>query len=516
MTNVVSITEVLNGAEEQKRLWPEPTPLPYALPSVPAFNPNLLPTQLGPWLEDITERLNVPMDFLGIPAMIAAGSLIGANIAVRPQANTTWWEPANVWGCIVGSPGVMKSPAVSEVLAPIRRLDSRAEKAFENELAFFDDEMVVHKLARDAAEKQARASVKEGDMIGAQEIIAGVREPSPPSATRYLLTDATVEKLGEICAHNPNGILFYRDELLTMLSELESEEKAAARGFFMTGWSGKDFYSFDRITRGTIRIPRVNLSLLGTTQPTRLAKYIRGSLSDKNDGMVQRLQLLTWPDLTKDWSDVDRHPNSAAREAAFACFENLSMLNADAVGAMRDASDDGSGVPYLRFSPGAIELFLTYRAWLEPTLRGDELPSALVAHLSKYRGLIARLALIYHLASGGIGPVTEQAVAIALEWAKYLEAHARRAYGSLMVDNGDAARTIWKKIQKGDLRDGFTERDIYNRNWANLQKGPRLTDGLKLLVENDWLSSHVRQTAGRSSTVFNINPKALCNPALAA
>ena len=33
---------------------------------------------------------------------------------------------------------------------------------------------------------------------------------------------------------------------------------------------------FDRIGRGTIRIPRVNLSVFGTTQPQRISAYIRG------------------------------------------------------------------------------------------------------------------------------------------------------------------------------------------------------------------------------------------------
>ncbi len=78
-----------------------------------------------------------------------------------------------------------------------------------------------------------------------------------------------------------------------------------------------------------------------------------------------------------------------------------------------------------------------------------------------------------------------------------------------MVDSGESARTIWRRIEKGDLRDGFTERDIYGRGWANLHKGSRLSDGLKLLVECDWLAVHTRQTGGRPSVVYNINPKAL-------
>lgn len=513
MTNIVPIANAYAAAEEKAQEWPTPVPLPFSLPPVPSFDPGLLPTQLGPWLEDISERMNVPMDFVAIPAMVSAGSLIGARVAVRPQAHTTWTEPANLWGAIVGSPGVMKSPAVAEVLAPMRRLDMRAESAFQNELAYFEDSTAVHKLAKDAAEKRARKALQDGDQSTAQKLLGDVKAPTPPTAKRFLLTDATVEKLGEICAQNPEGVMVYRDELLTLLRELDHEEKAAARGFLMTGWGGKDYYSFDRIGRGTVRIPRVNISLLGTMQPTVLANYIRGCLEHQNDGLVQRLQLLTYPDLTSGWRDVDRYPHAKARDAAFECFERLSTLAAGDVGADRDPFDEGRGIPFLRLDEGAIGLFLKYRTNLESAVRGDEMPAALVAHLSKYRGLVPRIALIHHIASGGYGPISEYALAKALDWAEYLEAHARRAYGSLSVDNSDVARTIWKRVERGDLPDGFTERDIYRRGWSNLHRGQRLSDGLKLLVECDWLAARSVSHGGRPSTVYTINPLARARPA---
>src|SRR5688572_12386123 len=94
-------------------LWPEPTPLPSTLPSVEAFCPSLLPEQLRLWTLDIAERMQCPLDFAAIPAMIAAGSLIGRRIGTRPEAKTDWTEVANLWGCIVGRPGAMKSPIIS-------------------------------------------------------------------------------------------------------------------------------------------------------------------------------------------------------------------------------------------------------------------------------------------------------------------------------------------------------------------------------------------------------------------
>ena len=103
---------------------------------------------------------------------------------------------------------------------------------------------------------------------------------------------------------------------------------------------------------------------------------------------------------------------------------------------------------------------------------------------------------------------------MALEWAKYLEAHARRAYGSKPPDSFHMAEAIWAKVENGDLQNGFTEKDIYGKGWAKLRIGGGLHNGLDLLIENGWLRATTIATGGRPKTVYDINPKAL--PAIAA
>jgi putative DNA primase/helicase len=43
----------------------------------------------------------------------------------------------------------------------------------------------------------------------------------PPVAKRYLVNDATVEKLGELLNHNPNGLLLFRDEVSGFLHTMD-------------------------------------------------------------------------------------------------------------------------------------------------------------------------------------------------------------------------------------------------------------------------------------------------------
>ena len=280
------------------------------------------------------------------------------------------------------------------------------------------------------------------------------------------------------------------------------------RGFMMAGWGGLDGYTFDRIGRGTIRIPRVNLSLFGTTQPQRISAYIRESLRQMDDGMVQRFQLLAWPDFDKPFCEVDRYPNAEAQRVAFQCFERLAALDPLTIGAQRDEFDGEDAVPYLRFAGEAQVAFSSWRGQLEQRLRDDEQPPHLVAHLSKYRGLMPRLALVCHVASGGIGPVSLAALTQAQDWIKYLESHARRVYASTEVDNAEVARAIWRRVMKGDLPAPFTARDIQRKGWSMLKAKERIEGGLAALTDADWLFKTPVETGGRPTSNYMPNPKA--------
>ena len=489
--------------------WPNPSPLPTGLPPVPELDPAILPDELRVWVKDIADRFSAPIDYVAAAAMVAVGSVIGRRIAIRPQTQTDWTEVCNLWGCIVGPPGALKSPVVREVLGPLRLLEQQAAEAHAEEMQAYNFAEQLYKIKTEVATGLVRTAIrgKPGELEAAKARLEGITQPTPPAAVRYITSDATVEKLGEICKDNPEGLLVHRDELLSMFSDLDREEKATARGFFLTGWSGQERYTFDRILRGTVAVEAVNISVLGTTQPTRLTKYVRESLRLRDDGMVQRLQILVWPDIGKEWVEVDRYPNSKAKKAAFDCFDRLHVINAAAVGAEIDAYAGPNAVPFLRFDAEAQQLFSQYRGELEAKVRDEDMPSEISAHLSKFRGLIPRLALICHLANGGRGPVSAHATKMALGWSEYLEGHMRRVYASVGGDAADVARKILRRINKGDLVQGFSARELKRHHWSGLT-GERVDIGLEMLVEYEWLRIRTIETGGRPSSIFHINPKA--------
>ena len=75
---------------------------------------------------------------------------------------------------------------------------------------------------------------------------------TPPVAKRYLVNDTTVEKLGELLNHHPNGLLLFRDELSGWLHTMDRPGHENYRAFYCEAWNGTSGYTYDRIGRGTL------------------------------------------------------------------------------------------------------------------------------------------------------------------------------------------------------------------------------------------------------------------------
>jgi putative DNA primase/helicase len=408
---------------------------------------------------------------------------------------------------------VLKSPAVEASLTPMRRLAALAAAEYEQTKAGQEVAAKVAKMQADLMAKAAAVELKKNPKADVTDLLR-FDAPDEPTLRRYYTTDSTAAALGELLRQNPNGLLVHRDELVSLLRSLDQEDNAAARGFYLTGWNGNSPYTIDRIGRGmNLHIDAVCLSILGSTQPGRIAEYVqhavRGGKGD--DGLVQRFGLLVWPDVDRRWTNVDREPDRDAGRAVHDVFHRLDRLDWRAIGAERDIGPDGDpdGLPYLRFDDKGQEIFNEWRVELEARLRSDELHPALEAHLSKYRKLVPGLALICHLTNGEAGAVPGRAVVQALGWAQYLETHARRVYASVVAPESDVAKAIIKKLQKGDLPRSFSTRDVWRPGWAMLSDRGQVADALQLLVELDWLTTTRTETGGRPATIYHANPRGL-------
>ena len=487
--------------------WPDPQPLPEELPPVALFGFDLLPASLRPWIEDIAERVQCPPDYSAVAAMIALAGVLGRKVGIRPKSQDDWLVVPNLWGAAIGSPSVMKTPATQEPLRPLTRLEIEAKQSFDVAIKEHEAEALVAKVRRKEAEVAIKTALKKGEDASAVASRALTDKPAHPIRRRYLVNDSTVEKLGEILNENPNGVVCYRDELIGLLKSLDKEGQEGARAFYLEAWNGIGRYTYDRIGRGTVDIEHAIVSVIGSIQPGPLGAYLRGALANGEDadGLMQRFQLAFWPEVSRKWRNVDRWPDSVARQRAFEVYRRLDAIKPSDVGAEPDQADADS-IAYLRFSPEAQALFDDWRSKLENRLRrGDEHP-AMVSHLAKYRSLIPSLALLIHLADDRAGPVALEAINKAVRWGQYLESHARRIYAPALAPDVSASRALGRKLLTGKLSDGFALRDVYRNKWVGLSRREEAAAAVDLLVDFDWLLMTTEPTAGRSRTRHWINP----------
>ena len=499
---------VESALKKNRRINDEPIPLPDELPPVQSFDYDLIPDNLRPWIKDISDRMQCPPDFVAVAALGAIAAVLGRKVGIRPQARTDWTVVPNLWIMVVGRPGVLKSPALEAGLAPLKRLIADANDTYQMAEEQYKVEALTAKLKQEAAEKTARKMLAKDPEADLSAVLAVDGEPVSPVLKRYQANDCTPAAVGELLRQNPNGLLIFRDEVVSLLKSLDRDGQDEGRGFYLTAWNGDSPYTFDRIGRGlNLTIPAICLSLLGGTQPGRLSEYIyhavKGGAAD--DGLIQRFNVMVWPDIPKKWKNVDRTPDREAKNQAYEVFTYLDRLTPDNIQAGQDTDMDGQpeGIPYLRFEPAALELFTEWRADLERKLRSDDMPPALESHFSKYRKLIPSLALIFHLVDGGTGPVTETATLRSLAWSQYLESHAYRAYGSITSPEISTAKAILKKIQKGNLSTPFTSKDVWRPGWSKLTDRDQVNKGLKTLEDYGWIEPEEIPTGGRPKTVYH-------------
>jgi hypothetical protein len=176
-----TIKERLDAADPVD-LWPEPRPLPGGRLPVQDFAADMLPTAFKPWVEDVAEGMQTPPEFVAVPAMIAAGSVIGRKVAIRPMQHDDWQEVPNLWGCIVGRPGVIKSPAVKAALKPMARLEVLANEEYQSAKRSWDAEEDERALRKEARKKVLKKRLDQDPTADVSDLRGG--EDEEPVARR--------------------------------------------------------------------------------------------------------------------------------------------------------------------------------------------------------------------------------------------------------------------------------------------------------------------------------------------
>jgi putative DNA primase/helicase len=511
--------------------WPEPEPISELLPPVEPFDYELLPAALRDLVADVSERMQVPADLPAATALVALAGVVNRRALIQPKRNDYSWQVVpNLWGAACAMPGFLKSPVITAIMKPLREIEKLWRMDYESQMNSYSVEVELYKLKEAAWRDSAKRAFKKGG----EPTLRPADEPAEPKLRRLIIVDATFEALHTVLADNPAGVLVLRDELAGWLAQLDRQGREGERQFLLECWNGYGSYSIDRIGRGHVHVEHCCVSLFGGIQPARLRAYLDEALKDgpSNDGLIQRLQVVVWPDYPPSWQYVDRPPDGACLARAETVFQRLAELSAD--DPLR-----------LRFDDEAQELFIEWLTDLEHRLRGDDLHPVMQSHLSKYRSLMPTIAGLLELAEraadggfvgfegtprhpqnyreGGFvgfeGTPGHPYLKISLDsarraagWCEYLESHARRMYASITTPALRSAKELAQRIRKRKVgaEGTLSVREIYLKGWSGLDTPESVRAACDVLEDAGWLvriNQDSRPSGGRPAEKYAVNPR---------
>ena len=498
LEKLVADSKRLMAGEDILGDWLEPEPLAETLPEVMPFDLELMPESLRPLVKDVAERMQVPLDFPAVAAIATLAGVTNRRAMIQPKRNDhTWVVVPNLWGGIVAPPGTRKSPAISCMTQPARAIERVWREEYLAAEKDYKAAQELHEARLKAWTAQMQSALKKNaELPSKPESML-----NPPSLRRLITGDATYESLQHLLSENPAGLFVVRDELTGWLVGLEKQGREGERAFYLESWNGDLPFTIDRVGRGNVHVPHNCMSIFGGIQPARLRAYFADALRDgaTNDGLIQRFQLLIWPDVPPASGYIDRVPDTSAIQRATVIYERITAL-------------DEQNPLLLKFDDAAQALFAEWLTELDRRILGQDLSPAMQAHLAKYRKLMPSLALLFALADGHTEKVPLAYAQLACDWCEYLETHAGRVYASQARPEYHAAIELSRKLARGWKRaEGkFTLREVYRNGWTGLDSPETVRKALQVLEEYGWVrleGLEDARLAGRPTEQYLRNPR---------
>jgi len=388
------------------------------------FNYKLLPHSVGLYAKDVAYGMdNAPLSFACVSALIVLSSSIGARVGVRPKLENDWTVIPNLWGALIAPPSIKKTPIYEEMLKPLVRAEIKENDKYQDKMREYNREDMIYQEEIKTYKKR----ISKGDTEGLSEPL----KSEQPAQTRYIINDATTEKVGEIMNDNPNGILVTLDELSGFFATLTRSGRESDRSFWLTGFNGNRGHSIDRINRGSFYIKRVCASIFGTIQPDSINKLIDSAINgNENDGLIQRFQLIAI-ETKSHYQYVDKAPNKEERKKYNSLVDKLLYANPLEYGAKQEYEN---GDKFYRFDKEANAIYKDWSEELHKRMKEYEIDNPILSsHLGKFNSLFASLALILFYSDRVMGMTQEDSISEiyatrAKELCDYFEYQAQKLY----------------------------------------------------------------------------------------
>jgi len=457
---------------------PWPKLIPIERPSVPLFPVDELPEPLRAWVIATAEATQTPADLAAMLALAVCGGACARRVVVL--AGRGWIEPINLYVACLLDPANRKSAVFGEAMKPLRMIERELAQEAAPEVARVAADRRIKESELKSLEKKAASGCGESRRA-AGDLAAALSAEPVAAMPKLLVDDATAEAVemqlaaqgGRLVVAGCEGGLF--DVMAGRYSSGVGNLDA-----FLKGHAGDDL-RVDRVTRGSIMVPRCCLTLAYAVQPD-VVRSMAEKPSFRGRGLIGRF-LYSVPVSRLGSRLINAEPVTVAVAAR---YEELVRRLAAI------PTDDEPWV--IRLSQEASKRFYAWQHEVETWLGDGGRLFELRDWGGKLCGLTARLAAIIHLVKTDTPepwnePVSLGVIESAILLARWAVPHAEAVVGMMAGADGpiDDAAYLLRWIRERGLSE-FTRRDAHNHGRARFDSEPvRLNDALELLADRGWI-----------------------------
>ena len=117
----------------------------------------MLPSQISNWIADICERIESPLEVGVINAISLIGNLIGNKVAIKPKRNDyNYIEYPNLWGMVIGSPAMKKTPIFNEISKSVTRIQAKESLQYAKDIEQYIDDMNLYNIKKKEFERSIK------------------------------------------------------------------------------------------------------------------------------------------------------------------------------------------------------------------------------------------------------------------------------------------------------------------------------------------------------------------------
>ena len=246
----------------------------------PSFPLEIFPKAIRDIIEALEEYENYNVDFTSASFLTVFAAAMGNTWSVRFM--TGWVSRPIIYMVLVGSPSCGKTPPLQQAVAPLLKLDGEYDMIYCKEMETY------RRWERMSAKQREKHSLPE--------------EMKMPQRKCHVVVDSTVEALIGALRDNPRGVLIYKDEIDSLLSNF-NRYNGSDEGYFLSLFSGTPFKYSRKSNNEHIFLANPYCSIIGTTQPSRLGDQFGGKRM--MNGFSSRF-LKVYPEIDKmpSWNDT--------------------------------------------------------------------------------------------------------------------------------------------------------------------------------------------------------------------